>query len=258
MTGRCGVIKLIFFLVTTGMLSACGLQNVPQANTQMTVVIPTEKSTIMGTPQSTENPIPPQEGISPAVTQIISDTQIPAGNDVNTPLPTTTPLSNVTTENPGHQNVSSEEPMYVLQSGTPAWLPNLYAPEAGCNWLGIGGQVFDNEGQAKPTLVVEVSGTFEGMNVDDLSLTGIAPAYGPGGYEIILADHVAASYGTLKIQLKDLLGNQLSEMIPFNTYSDCNKNLILINFVRAGSTSEQSYYIPLLIVNPAATETNTP
>ncbi len=56
--------------------------------------------------------------------------------------------------------------------------------------------------------------------------------YGPGGYELYLADHVMATTDTFRIQVRDAAGVPLSPWYSIPTYADCSKNLILANFVR--------------------------
>ncbi len=116
---------------------------------------------------------------------------------------------------------------YVMQNGRPTYMAN-WANTAGCNWLGIAGQVFDLNGRAVQGLYVHQEG---GAFIQD-ALTGSKPQYGVGGYEIFLADHVFNSTNTFKVQLRDGAGNQISDWYIIPTYEDCNKNMILVNFVQ--------------------------
>lgn len=43
---------------------------------------------------------------------------------------------------------------YMLQMGTPKYLPAFAHPDKGCAWIGFGGQVFDELGAARDGLVV--------------------------------------------------------------------------------------------------------
>jgi hypothetical protein len=54
--------------------------------------------------------------------------------------------------------------------------------------------------------------------------------YGPGGYEFELGEGPVASTQTLWVQLLDQAMLPLSDKIYFDTFSECDKNLILINF----------------------------
>ena len=119
---------------------------------------------------------------------------------------------------------------YKAQAGTPVFLQNFSHAYAGCNWLSVAGQVFDSKGHVVTNLVVSVTGTLKGSKVDLLGLTGLAPAYGAGGYEIQLASSPVASTGTLMIQVFDLQGKSLTSPQFFNTSAACSENVILINF----------------------------
>ena len=54
--------------------------------------------------------------------------------------------------------------------------------------------------------------------------------YGRGGYEFTLADHPIASKQSAWVQLLDQSNLPLSPKVYFNTYEDCSKNLIIVNF----------------------------
>ena len=124
---------------------------------------------------------------------------------------------------------------FTVQTGNPSYLQNFAHVEQGCNWLGVVGQVFDKNGQPITRMVVRVEGFLGNQSLDALGMTSLATAYGPGGYEIILSDEPLNSSGTLSIALFNLEGERVSEYIPFNTYADCSKNLILINFQESGA-----------------------
>jgi hypothetical protein len=81
--------------------------------------------------------------------------------------------------------------------------------------------------------VLVVKGSLGQTSIDMTGVTGIPEAdiYGPGGYEIVLADAPAQTAESLSIQVFDLQGTALSEPVVFNTYDDCDRNLIVINFL---------------------------
>jgi hypothetical protein len=137
---------------------------------------------------------------------------------------------------------------YVLQPGSPSFLTNFTHPEAGCTWFGIGGQVFDAQNEPVTSLVVMVEGTLYGEPVRFLSLTGVAPIYGPGGYEIVLGNQPVRTRDKLRIQIFDIAGEPLSEPITFDTFARCERNLILMNFVdELPVPSEIRYYFPVFL-----------
>ncbi len=140
--------------------------------------------------------------------------------------------------------VTQAAPVYVLQDGTPVAVANFVQPEAGCNWLGVGGQVFDRHQSPVEGLLVRVSGQLEGNTILQYALTGGSLQFGPGGYEIALSDHLIASQGSLNLQLMDLAGRPLSVEIPLQTFANCQKNLVIINLIER--MLEYNNFIPLI------------
>lgn len=119
------------------------------------------------------------------------------------------------------------------QSGIPVYLSNFAHPDRGCEWAGIAGQVFDAGGAAKSGLVVSVLGQLDGQPVDGVTLSGLpaSQGYGPGGYELVLGDHPVQSQGNLTVQVFDQSGNALTAPFVVDTFADCERNLVLVNFV---------------------------
>jgi hypothetical protein len=138
----------------------------------------------------------------------------------------------------------SEEGVYLYQRGAPAAIPNFVLPEAGCNWTGVGGQVFDRTGAPVTGLVVKVGGTLEGQPITHYVLTGSSLQFGAGGYEITLADHLVTQSEPLTIQLLDISGLEKSPVIEFQIFADCQRNLRVINL--AETVDEREIYFPLI------------
>lgn len=148
----------------------------------------------------------------------------------NPPTPTTfslvTPSPTVTaTEPPGGYP-------FDIQKGSPVAIANIYHPELGCNWMGVGGQTVDISGAPVTGLIIRLGGAVPGIDLPELvmNLTGVALNYGRGGYEFTLADQPIASKQSLWVQLLNQSSVPLSKKIYFDTYDDCSKNLIIINF----------------------------
>jgi hypothetical protein len=120
--------------------------------------------------------------------------------------------------------------------------------DLGCNWMGVGGQVFNNKSEPVLYLVVEVGGTLNGNPISGLSLTGAATAWGPGGFEIKLSDKPMQSNGTIWVQFYDLGGKPVSDKVYLTTYQDCNKNAILVNMVQPKEPG-LTYYFPFVSKN---------
>lgn len=98
--------------------------------------------------------------------------------------------------------------------------------------MGVAGQIFDNEGIPVSGILVEAGGTLAGLEISGITLSGMAPDYGEGGYELTLSDSPAASNGELWIQLLDQANLPLSEKIYFQTFDSCDSNLVKINFTQ--------------------------
>ena len=126
------------------------------------------------------------------------------------------------------ENFSGDYAYSVL--GMPSYLRNYAHLDLGCSWQGVAGQVLDKYGSPVESLVVLVEGTLNGEEIELIALSGMAPAYGPGGYEITLSNTVVESTGDLKISLFDIEGNLLYEPFDFETYADCQRNLMVVNY----------------------------
>jgi len=135
--------------------------------------------------------------------------------------------------------------IYIGQPGTPAAIENFVRPEEGCNWSGIGGQVFNLHRDPVNGLVIKVSGDLEGSPVLLLALTGGALQLGPGGYLIEITDHSFASQGSLTLELLDIAGQPISSRMPLTTYESCEKNLLIVNLVEI--STENNIYLPLIL-----------
>lgn len=131
---------------------------------------------------------------------------------------------------------------YFVQVGTPAYIANFVQPEAGCSWQGLGGQVFNLRGQPVPGLVIVVRGVLGDRQILEYALTGSSQQFGPGGYDLKLADQLVASQGTLTIELQDITGRLLSQVAAIDTRAQCSQNLTVVNWVEQGRT----YYFPYL------------
>lgn len=103
-------------------------------------------------------------------------------------------------------------------------------PEAGCNWQGVAGTILDASNADMLGIAVRLTGFYNGKSKNELTVSGITPAYGKSGFEFLLGTVPIASDGLLSIQILDQAGLPLSGNIPVNTYGDCAKNLALVKF----------------------------
>jgi hypothetical protein len=104
--------------------------------------------------------------------------------------------------------------------------------DSACDWMGVGGKVLDTDGKPLPIQTVQLGGSLNDKLVNRIMLSGYVPAYGASGFEFILGNHPVASTQELWIQLFDNTGKPLTEKISFDTYDDCNKNLVMIVFTK--------------------------
>lgn len=119
---------------------------------------------------------------------------------------------------------------FKIQNEPNAINGEIFKPDLGCSWLGVAGQVFDLQGRPVKGIRVWLRGSLNGRQIDMLGLTLDSSPYGPSGFEFTLGDAPISSSGKLYLQLLDQAGIPISDKVYFNTYDDCARNLILINF----------------------------
>lgn len=234
--------QISFLTMAIIMISGCSLieATTPISPQQNTTDTSTPASILMSdTPVSTE------------ITLLDTATPVPIDNPALESVPTTTPT--FTPVPPTATPTQTPTPIvivypYNVQLGSPVYLTNFAHPDLGCNWMGVAGQVFNKHGDVVNNLVVEVYGKLGNQDILRLTLTGMTNTYGPGSYEIMLSSTPIPSKNTLFIHLYDLEGNLLTKPMPFETYGDCDKNLILINF-NEGLMPGQGFYLPIILRN---------
>ncbi len=189
--------------------------------------LPTPLSLPTASPTS-KMALPPTWTATATLESTATETQRPTATIPHTPttfsLVTPSPTATATDPPAGYP--------FELQKGSPVAIANIYHPELGCNWMGVGGQAVDQSNAPVTGLIIRLGGAAPGIHMPELvmNLTGVALNYGRGGYEFTLADHPVASKQSLWVQLLDQSSIPLSKKIYFNTYDDCSKNLIIINF----------------------------
>jgi hypothetical protein len=118
-----------------------------------------------------------------------------------------------------------------VQDGSPVYIPNFNHADAGCNWSGVAGQVFEIDHDPLNGYTIVITGRINGNNVSLSSVTGSSQAYGIGGYEIQLNNATFASSGALTAYLYDANLKQVAKPISLTTYQDCQANLLLLNYI---------------------------
>ncbi len=181
-------------------------------------------------PAATENPV--------ALPEVWTETPEVVAAVINTPEPTAT-QETILQDGTVVAEIIPAEPTatpfvgyysFKVQNTANAINGAIFKPDLGCNWLGVAGQVFDLQGRPVKGIRVWLKGSLDGYQVDYLGLTLDSSPYGPSGFEFTLADAPVKSSGGLYLQLLDQAGIPISDRVYFDTYEDCEKNLILINF----------------------------
>ncbi|MDZ4767304.1 MAG: hypothetical protein SGI73_22420 [Chloroflexota bacterium] len=97
---------------------------------------------------------------------------------------------------------------------------------AGCNWQGIGGQVFDINNQPLINIRVHVFGG----GIDLFAVSGSNTLYGQSGWEIQLGNAVNTT--SYIVELQSAQGTIISPQVSVTFTANCGQNLNLVNFVQ--------------------------
>lgn len=135
------------------------------------------------------------------------------------------PPMTVTPDEFGYLPLVAKPHPFAKDEFSPHYLQN-FANNAGCNWLGIAGEVFglDNE----PVPYGEYRVHIWDSGIDARVTVGDAPAYGPSGYEQFLFD--APRLQEHNIQLETATGTAVSQAYRVRTRASCNQNLLYFVF----------------------------
>ncbi|MDR3574181.1 MAG: hypothetical protein P4L50_09975 [Anaerolineaceae bacterium] len=205
----------------------------PPAALPATLVLPSPTNTpLPPTATDTATPFgykPPTATPTVTIPVTPSDTPIPLTPTNTLPGPLAT-----STVNPQFTATPTDDAnayyTFAVQSPPEAVAATLFSTERGCQWMGVAGRVLDMQGRPVTGLIVQLSGVLGQSLINETSLTGLALQFGQSGYEFKLADTPIQSQGTLWVRLVDQANLPLSPKIHFDTYTDCSKNQILINF----------------------------
>src|SRR5271157_1752019 len=194
-------------------------------------------------PSATNTPLPPPPTATATPFGWKPPTDTPTATIPVTPSDTPIPFTPTNTL-PGPKATNTANPLYTLaptddintdyafttQGPPEPFSIDSFVENRGCQWMGVAGRVVDISNKPLPGVLVQLSGTLGQSLINQTSLTGLAPSYGQSGYELKLADTPIPSQATLWVRLVDQSYLPLSPKIRFDTYGDCTKNLILINF----------------------------
>ncbi len=201
--------------------------------------------TIFVNPASGVNPFPPSTLPAMVVLPSATATKPVVFPPTWTPAPTQTLANSSTNEiatpRPGEtviaQPTASQEPTmeggYPFQvQGEPEGMKStIFNPNSTCAWMGVAGRVNDLQDRPYVGAMIRLGGTINYQPIQEqYTLAGMATNYGASGFEFTISNTLIASKQTLWIQLVDQARVPLSDKIYFDTYADCEENLILINF----------------------------
>ena len=171
-------------------------------------------------PLPTNTRRPPAE---PSITPTIP-TRTPTPTATNTPTstPTETPIGPTPTSSPTRSSF-----LFTKSDTSPFYLQN-FANNAGCNWMGIAGEVMDFSLNPVPAGSYRVH--VWGSGIDARLTVGTAPAYSPSGWEQFLFDSpVIRDYN---VQLESSSGTAVSQVYSVQSRASCNQNLVRFDFIQ--------------------------
>jgi len=166
--------------------------------------------------------VPPTETLLPTITPPATNTPPNFVPVTETPEPTETSEPTATATPKAAFSASS---VNAIES---VIIPHLQTLD--CNWQGVGGTVDDQNSSPIIGLVVRLAGTLDGKSIELTTVSGVSEEYGKSGFEFVLGETPVNSRDTVYVQLLDQAGLPLSERVYIDTYSDCEKNLILVRF----------------------------
>ena len=209
----------------------------------LVAALPTLAPTLTADPNATPDPafptLPPEWTAThtPTVTHTpapATETPLSAVTATRTPAVTAgiplagTPSSTITPGGPTPTATRTRSAFaYTLQNNSVTYLAN-FINGSGCSWFGLAGQAFGLDGRPIIGLTVHLEG--DGLSLD--AITGSQPAIGPGGYEIPLGNHPVETSDLYTLQLRNNTGTALSDTLFVETFGDCSRNLVLVNFVQ--------------------------
>ena len=116
---------------------------------------------------------------------------------------------------------------FVKPSDSPSYLQN-YANNAGCNWSGIAGVVWDLQGD--PVDYGQYRVHIWGSGIDARPVVGDAPVYGPSAYEQQVFDSPVVRDYNLQLETAD--GSLISPVYSVQTHASCSENLLFFTFLQ--------------------------
>ena len=213
-----------------------GNNNPPELPTLAVVaVVPTVADTPTTVLLATWTPVVEVPTATPAPTRTRVPTSIPTETSIiptitATPTPTPTPTQTGTPTPPGPSPTPSPTRSsfpFTKSEASPFYLQNS-ANSAGCDWMGVAGEVLDLN--RNPVQVGSYQVHVWGSGLDERVVVGGAPAYSPSGWEQFLFNSpVVRDYN---VQLETPNGTAVSQVYSFQTRASCSQNLVRVDFLQ--------------------------
>ena len=192
----------------------------PPETANLPAELPTEAPTLIPVSADTLTPIatlplpPPTATTDPSPTATSPPFPTATSVVINTPEPTLTPETALT---------------FTAQKDTPSYLPY----SGGCTGLFIAGNITDIDDNPVMLMTVRASGTLGGDEILIEVLSGSNQDYTESGWEIKLSDTLINSSGSITVALyKQGAWEPSSEAVLIDTFNDCTRNLVVVNFVQ--------------------------
>ena len=144
--------------------------------------------------------------------------------------PTSTPTQTGTPTPPGPTPTPSPTRSafpFTKSASSPFYLQNS-ANNAGCDWMGIAGEVLNLE--RNPVAVGSYRVHVWGNGLDERAVVGGAPAYSQSGWEQFLFN--APTVREYNVQLETSSGTAVSQVYTIQTRASCSQNLTRFDFLQ--------------------------
>ena len=176
-------------------------------------------------------PTPTATAAIPLPTEVpVTSTPRPLPTSPGTEVPPTATIAPTETIAPTVEGGSQ----FGLQESSPGYSSD----ERGCDYLGVGGFVFDLNDLTISGLTIRIGGEISGQSIGPVDvLTGnAADRLGQGAYYYEIASQPMASQGTVWVRVIDSSSQlPISDQVFFDTTDSCDQNLILISWEEVGS-----------------------
>lgn len=211
--------------------------NEPAALPTVAVIaaIPTITETATTALIATWTPIAEEPTGTPAPTNTRRPTLIPTASPTlptitPTFTPTSTPTQTGTPTPPGPTPTPSPTRAsfpFTKSDTSPFYLQNS-SNSAGCDWMGVAGEVLDMN--RNPVSAGSYRVHVWGSGLDEHPVVGGAPAYSPSGWEQFLFNSpVVRQYN---VQLETASGTPVSQVYTIDTRASCSQNLTRLDFLQ--------------------------